>query len=100
MKNVEQEIKTITYQMFGIKGEEIHVETRLKEDLGLDSLDTIEWVLELETEFNISIPDEDAMDFKKIGEVVQYIEKYKARQSLHKHLKEDMYTNKRTNILP
>ena len=88
MKNVEQEIKSITYQMFGIKEEKIHVETRLKEDLGLDSLDAIEWVLELETEFNIAIPDEVALDFKNIGEVIRYIEKYTARHSLKRNAKD------------
>ncbi len=92
MKTVEQAIKTITYQMFGIKEELIHIQTRLREDLGLDSLDAIEWVLELETEFNISIPDEDALNFKRSGEVVQYIEKCKDRHSLHKNLKEGLYT--------
>jgi acyl carrier protein len=65
--------------LFGIQKEEIRVETRLKEDLGMDSLDAIEWILELESEFNISIPDEDAMDFKRIGEVVNYIEKKTAK---------------------
>ncbi|MDO1450663.1 acyl carrier protein [Rhodocytophaga aerolata] len=65
MRNVEQEIKYITNHVFGIKEEEIHVESRLKEDLGLDSLDTMEWVLELETEFNISISVEDGVNFKK-----------------------------------
>ena len=88
MKNIEQEIKSIAYQMFGIKGEEIHVETRLKEDLGLDSLDAIELVLELETEFKIVIPDEVALDFKNIGEVITYIEKYTARHSLKSKAKD------------
>ena len=74
MEKVERGITTITHQVFGIKREQIHLDSRFKEDLGLDSLDTIELVLELETAFNISIPDEDALDFKKIADVKKYIE--------------------------
>lgn len=85
MKNVEQDIKNITHQLFGINEDQIQRETRLREDLGLDSLDAIEWVVELETQFDISIPDEDALDFKKIGQVVSYIEKFKAKNSFERN---------------
>ena len=81
MKNIEQGIKDITHQMFGINKEQIHMEARLKEDLGLDSLDAIQWVVELETQFNISIPDEEAIDFKKIAQVVSYIERHITKRS-------------------
>jgi acyl carrier protein len=75
---VEREIKTIAQKFFGIKKEQISLESRFKEDLGLDSLDTIEFVLELETEFEISIPDEDALDFKKVADVKEYLEQHVA----------------------
>jgi len=78
MEIIEQKIKTITQQTFGIKAEQINMESRFKEDLGLDSLDAMELVVELETKFNISIPDEEALDFKKILDVKKYIEKTKA----------------------
>lgn len=64
--------------MSGVQEERINMESRFKEDLGLDSLDTIELVVELETKFNISIPDEEALDFKKIQDVKKYIENNQA----------------------
>jgi acyl carrier protein len=75
VERIEQKIKLVAHQTFGIKEEQIHMESRLKEDLGLDSLDAMELVVELESNFNISIPDEDALDFKKIADVKKYIEK-------------------------
>jgi acyl carrier protein len=74
MERIEKGIITIAHKFFGIHKEHIKPESRFKEDLGLDSLDTVEFVLELETAFNISIPDEDALDFKKVADVKNYIE--------------------------
>jgi acyl carrier protein len=74
MEKIEKGIITIAHKFFGIHKEQIKPESRFKEDLGLDSLDTIELVLELETAFDISIPDEDALDFKKVSDVKKYIE--------------------------
>lgn len=87
MEKIEQEIKSITHQMFGIKEEQINRESRLKEDLGLDSLDCIELVLELEIQFDMSIPDEDAEDFRMVDDVIKYIEKSKAKHSYERELR-------------
>lgn len=76
MEKIEKGITSITHKFFGIQKDQIKMESRFKEDLGLDSLDTIELVLELETAFNISIPDEDALDFKKVADVKKYIEQH------------------------
>jgi acyl carrier protein len=78
MERIEQKIKRITQQSFGIRPEQITLESRFKEDLGLDSLDAMELIVELESKFDISIPDEEAVDFKKIADVKKYIEKTKA----------------------
>jgi acyl carrier protein len=69
MERIEQKIKRITQQSFGIKPEQITLESRFKEDLGLDSLDAMELIVELESNFDISIPDDEAVDFKKIADV-------------------------------
>lgn len=74
MECIEKEVTAIAQKFSGITKEQVCLESRFKEDLGLDSLDTIELVLELETEFGISIPDEDALDFKKVADVKLYIE--------------------------
>jgi acyl carrier protein len=84
MKNVEKDIKIITHHLFSIKEEQIHRESRLREDLGLDSLDAMEWIVELETHFTISIPDEDALSFKEVGQVISYIEQHAAEYSFER----------------
>jgi acyl carrier protein len=73
MEKIEQRIRAIAHQMSGISEAQIHRESRLKEDLGLDSLDVMELVVELETRFTITIPDDDALEFKKIQDVNQYV---------------------------
>ena len=60
-----------------IKNKSVKVEgsSQLREELGLDSMDTIELVFQLEENFNIQIPDEDLMELKTVDNVVQYVEK-------------------------
>jgi acyl carrier protein len=82
MKTIENELKTIICHLFGIQGNQLHRKTRFKEDLGMDSLDSIEWIVELETRFKISISDEDALNFKEIGQVIDYLEQHIADASL------------------
>lgn len=57
-----------------MKVSEISDDSNLQDDLGLDSLDIVEVVLELETEFGIEIPDEDADKFSTVGSVIKYVE--------------------------
>jgi len=70
-----EEIKEIICTQLKAKPEDITPETSFVDDLGADSLDSIELVMVLEEEFGIEIPDEDAEKMTKVGDVVDYIEK-------------------------
>jgi len=74
MGTQEKVVKVVIDQL-GVKEEEVKMEARFIEDLGADSLDTVELVMALEEEFGIEIPDEDAEKAKTVGDVVNYIDK-------------------------
>ena len=74
---VDDKIKTIIAEQLGVKPEEVTTEASFVDDLGADSLDTVELIMALEEEFEIDIPDEDAGKIKTVGEIIKYIE-YKA----------------------
>jgi acyl carrier protein len=59
---------------FQVAVDTITVDTKLKEDLNIDSLDSVEMVMELEDKFSISIKDEDAAKFLTVGDIVNYID--------------------------
>ena len=65
--------KTIAEQL-GVDESEITPESHFIDDLGADSLDTVELVMQLEEEYGIEIPDEDAEKLQTVGDVVKYIE--------------------------
>lgn len=67
-------IKGIIAEQLGVKSEEVTNEAKFVEDLGADSLDTVELVMALEEEFGIEIPDEDAEKLTTVGEAMKYIE--------------------------
>ena len=71
---VEEKVKDIIAEQLGVKKEEIKAESSFVDDLGADSLDTVEVVMALEEEFGIEIPDEDAEKITTVGEVVKYID--------------------------
>ena len=71
----ERVIKVIAEQM-GVDKEKINPETSFVNDLGADSLDTVELVMGLEDEFAVTIPDEDAEKIQTVGQAIQYIEKH------------------------
>ncbi|UCG34850.1 MAG: acyl carrier protein [Candidatus Omnitrophota bacterium] len=71
---VDEKIKDIIAEQLGVKKEEIKPESSFVDDLGADSLDTVEVVMALEEEFGIEIPDEDAEKITTVGEAVKYIE--------------------------
>lgn len=71
---LEERIKQIISEQLGVKPEEVKPESHFIEDLGADSLDTVELVMALEEEFNIEIPDEDAEKLTTVGEAIKYIE--------------------------
>ena len=71
---VESKIKTIIAEQLGVKPEEVTPNASFVDDLGADSLDTVELIMALEEEFNVEIPDEDAEKLQTVGDVVKYIE--------------------------
>ena len=75
--SVMERVKDIVADNLGVDREKITPETSFVNDLGADSLDTVELVMELEEEFDISIPDEAAEKIQKVGEAVAFIENSK-----------------------
>ena len=72
--SVAEKVKSIIAEQLGVKQEEIKPESSFVDDLGADSLDTVELVMALEEEFGIEIPDEDAEKMSTVGEAINYIE--------------------------
>ncbi len=70
---VEDKVKSIIVDQLGVKVEEVNATASFVDDLGADSLDTVELVMALEEEFDIEIPDEDAEKMTTVGEAVKYI---------------------------
>ena len=75
MSTVEQQVKAIVAEQLGVKQEQVTNDASFVDDLGADSLDTVELVMALEEEFEIEIPDEDAEKIKTVKDAVDYIEK-------------------------
>ena len=73
-KSIEDRILTIIATELGVKPEQITPEAKFIEDLGADSLDTVELVMALEEEFGNEIPDEDAEKLISVGDVIRFIE--------------------------
>ena len=78
--NVEEKVKEIIAQQLGLKKEEIKLESSFVEDLGADSLDTVEVVMALEEVFGIDIPDEEEEKITTVGEAIKYIEEKIAKK--------------------
>lgn len=71
---VQDKITEIIVEQLGVKPEEVTPEASFVDDLGADSLDTVELVMALEEEFGIEIPDEEAEKIQTVGDAVKYIE--------------------------
>ena len=71
---VQDKVKSIIAEQLGVKPEEVTPEASFIDDLGADSLDTVELVMALEEEFGKEIPDEQAEKLLTVGDVVKYIE--------------------------
>jgi acyl carrier protein len=69
-----ERIRAIIAEQLGVKQEEVTDQAKFIEDLGADSLDTVELVMALEEEFGIEIPDEDAEKMVSVGDAIKYIE--------------------------
>lgn len=72
---IEEKVIHIVSEQMGVDKKEISKETSFVNDLNADSLDTVELVMELEDEFDITIPDEEAEKLKTVGESIAFIEK-------------------------
>ena len=73
MSSVEERVKKIVIEQLGVKEEEVTNEASFVDDLGADSLDTVELVMALEEEFDIEIADEDAEKIATVQDAVTYI---------------------------
>jgi acyl carrier protein len=71
---VEDKIKSIIAEQLGVKVEEAIPAASFIDDLGADSLDTVELIMALEEEFNVEIPDEDAEKMSTVGDAISYIQ--------------------------
>lgn len=76
MSNVADRVKKIVIEQLGVKEEEVTIEASFVDDLGADSLDTVELVMALEEEFECEIPDDEAENITTVKQAVDYIEKH------------------------
>jgi len=74
---VEEKVKEIITKQMGVKAEQITKETSFINDLGADSLDTVELIMEFEDAFDMNIPDEEAEKIRTVGDAIKYIEENK-----------------------
>ena len=74
MSNIEERVKKIVCEQLGVKEEEVTTESSFVNDLGADSLDTVELVMALEEEFETEIPDEEAEKIATVQQAIAYIE--------------------------
>lgn len=74
MSEIESKVKAIIVDKLGVEEAQVNPEASFTNDLGADSLDTVELIMELEKEFNIQIPDEAAEKIATVGDAINYIE--------------------------
>ena len=73
VENIEAEVKKIIEEKLGVNAEQITDEASFIDDLGADSLDQVELVMDFEDKFELDIPDEDAEKMRTVGEAVSYL---------------------------
>jgi acyl carrier protein len=74
MADIEQKVKDIIINELGVDAEKVTPEASFVEDLGADSLDTVELVMAFEEEFGMEIPDEEAEKLRTVGDAISYIQ--------------------------
>lgn len=74
MPSIEERVVDIVSEQLGVDKEKISRETSFVNDLGADSLDTVELVMELEEEFDVTIPDDAAEKIQSVGQAIEYVE--------------------------
>jgi acyl carrier protein len=75
-KSIEDKVRDIIVDQLGVNAEQVVKDARFIEDLGADSLDTVELVMAFEEEFSIEVPDEEAEKLQTVGDVVSYVEEH------------------------
>ncbi len=78
MSDIEERVGKIVVEQLGVKQEDVSLESSFVDDLGADSLDTVELVMALEEEFETEIPDEDAEKITTVKQAVDYINAHKS----------------------
>ncbi|GLO48435.1 acyl carrier protein [Pseudomonas sp. 5FOS] len=78
MSTIEERVKKIVAEQLGVKEEEVTLEKSFVDDLGADSLDTVELVMALEEEFETEIPDEEAEKITTVQAAVDYVKSHQA----------------------
>lgn len=76
--NIETQVKEIIVEQLNVKPEQVTAEAKFIEDLGADSLDTVELVMAFEEKFGIQVSDEDSDKLKSVADVVAYIKEHQA----------------------
>lgn len=74
MSDITSRVKAIIVDKLGVDESEVKPEATFTNDLGADSLDTVELIMELEKEFNITIPDDQAEKIQTVGDAISYVE--------------------------
>lgn len=75
---LDQKVKDIIVEQLGVEAAQVVPDAKFIEDLGADSLDTVELVMAFEEEFGIEVPDEDAEKLQSVGDVLAYVNKKKS----------------------
>lgn len=79
VENVEERVKKIIVEQLGVDAGEVTQQAQFVNDLGADSLDTVELVMALEEEFDIEIPDEEAEKIQTVGQALEFIKTHAAK---------------------
>ncbi|MBQ7361318.1 MAG: acyl carrier protein [Bacteroidaceae bacterium] len=80
MSEIESRVKSIIVEKFGVSESEVTNEASFTNDLGADSLDTVELIMEIEDEFGISIPDDLAEKISTVGDAIKFVEEEVAKK--------------------
>lgn len=79
MSEIAQKVKNIIIDKLGVEESEVTSGASFTNDLGADSLDTVELIMEFEKEFNISIPDDQAENITTVGQAIAYLEEHSSK---------------------